>query len=68
MKPPISPLINNVDDDELEAEVKISEHERKLKELDEQMKKISEIEEPIKDEDDCQPCEPERLRKMPIIN
>jgi len=68
MKPPISPLIN-IDEKELELEAKKSEHEKKIDLLDNKMRKISEIEKSIEeDEDECQPCEPERLKKLPVIN
>jgi len=55
------------DDDELELEATISKHKRKIDELDEKMKKISEIEKEIEAEDESQPHEPERLKKLPII-
>jgi hypothetical protein len=55
------------DKEEIEMEVEIARRQKAIDELDKKLEEIREAEKKV-NEDECEPCEPERLKKLPVIS
>ena len=53
--------------EEIRLEAEMAKRQKAIDDLDRKLDEIKKAEDNLDDDDECQPCEPERLKKLPVI-